>query len=269
MARDSYILEARAVGCRAEVFVNAFPAAYLTLRAGTIARPVNELLVDGQNTLDVVVEPGPHPSVSLTGDRREREVAGMSVEARISLYRAGSFPGDGSGTQLLEVRWRGDEKQKLVCPHVVRGTHALRSPFGAWLWQKAPAVTLGKKEPDEIAEVIAGAHRAFQLGDPKPVAELTRVQSAELARAYDDPGADDPNELAAMVAELTSKPGWAMEPLDRDQFDLRVVGPGGRLVECVAKDWEPIVRSRLDTDGEQFLFPMLLARLDGRWVVAR
>jgi hypothetical protein len=50
-----------------------------------------------------------------------------------------------------------------------------------------------------------------------------------------------------------------MSPLDRGQFSFRLAA-GGRLVECINKDWNAAVRATSEDDADPYEFEMFLGR---------
>ncbi|MEZ4455203.1 MAG: hypothetical protein R2882_01445 [Gemmatimonadales bacterium] len=91
----------------------------------------------------------------------------------------------------------------------------------------------------------------------------------ETARAYElSPDVGVGWALRAVVAESRNQPHWSFPGVPRDQWDLRLVA-GGRMVECIAADWEPILRSAADDEGNAFDIPLYLGRLGGRLQVLR
>src|SRR4051812_3796246 len=100
-----YILECKAEGCEAEFFLNGVPV--LTRGAprwgAFTGVPVNPLVVDGENSLEVVVRPGDVPSESRTGPFGPKQLVPCKdefVQAKLVRYPIGAVVGGPDGFEL-------------------------------------------------------------------------------------------------------------------------------------------------------------------------
>ena len=92
-----YVLELHAEGCQAEFWLNDLAVIRRGEGVGQDYNgQCNHQLVPGRNELTVVIQPGSHPSVALTGEpARQRDVLGRAVvQATLSSYPYGAVVGD-------------------------------------------------------------------------------------------------------------------------------------------------------------------------------
>lgn len=266
MARAAIVLEAQVRGCSAEYYVNDIPVARLSPEVARVAVPLNHLLVSGLNTVEMLVNPGPSPSTARAGVRALR-ATGMRAIAQVALYPADGFPGDASAPRLLELAYSGSDREEAF-PRAVGSGVELDVPFPTWAWARAPALQLDAPTIAEATQVVAALHAALRRGQPTAVAWLKRLAAQEVASAFGESATEQEARVVQLLEVAMRSPGWALAPLTDDLFDFRLCARG-RLIECVARDWDPVVRSLPDADGESIEFPMWLGRADGELRILR
>ncbi|MGE0442206.1 MAG: hypothetical protein AB7L66_05235 [Gemmatimonadales bacterium] len=270
MAIDWIVLELRAAHCRAEAWLNDIPLARVGfLQTTSEARPVNEFATQGRNELRLVVNPGPRPSVARVRTAEPARAPDAAAIATLVRYRQGAVSGDGSGQVLATAAWTAREDgEPEPFPAEAVATADVTLPLGPWGFSTAPPLALGTELEAEVADVIGILSSGLAAGEPDAYFQLGVPSLQETARAYElspDVGVET---LRAVVAESRNEPHWSFPGVPRDQWDLRLVA-GGRMVECIAADWEPILRSVTGADGGAFDIPLYLGRLGGRLQVLR
>jgi hypothetical protein len=115
----------------------------------------------------------------------------------------------------------------------------------------------------EIAAFLEGLRASLEKQDPEPFLEAGAPRFDELAKAYEDPPYKKRNILRRTTEEIAG-----MQALDPETFDLRLAA-GGRLVECLAKDWDAILREAPDKDGNVDHYDMFIGRGAGGWKMYR
>ncbi len=270
MASDWIVVECRAVGCRAELYLNDIPVARAGFDMATATTmPVNQYVVTGANEFAVVVKPGPTPAQALEPAPKPEAAGGLAVTATVSQYRRNSVSGDGSGVVLATIAWigkGGDELEQFP----VRLTAPMSVPLelGPWQWQGAEPLTLDQPTIDHVGVLIEAIRSGLAAGDPRSFLELGSMSLREIARAFGDSPEAGANVLRALVDDGRQAPHWRFPPVPRDRWSLRLVA-GGRMIECVDADWEPIVRSITDAEDNSFSMPMFVGRTATGWSVMR
>ena len=253
--------------CPVELFVNDIPVA----RAGGKFQPyasvtVPEFLIDGVNSLTLVICPGPTPSMSQRGGDcacGAKADPKMEAVARITRLVDGVPAGPGAGGALIELKWTGVSGDSL--PKVVTVTGDAGKQLGAWAWQSAEILTLNDSTRKSATEFINKIKTAYENADPEPILASGKIKAAEIARI--DPefgGAAFEEMVRGQLGEMKGSPEWKPSGLSEDQYDLRLVA-GGRLIEAIAKDWQPILRMVNDN----FRLAMLIGRVGGEWQIMR
>lgn len=252
--------------CPVELYVNDIPVT----RVGGKYQPyewvpVPEFLVDGENSLTLVICPGPTPSSATTGPCACGAVADtqMAANARFVRIDAASMAGPDEGETLLELKWSGAAGDSLPKTVTVKGD--LGPHLGPWGWQSAEVLTLDDKTRKSATEFINKMRKAYEAADPEPFITNGKIKNADAGRTYPD-YADGffENMVREMLGEMKGDPEWKPSTLSADDYDLRLVA-GGRMIEAIAKDWMPILRM---TD-DNFRLRMLIGRVDGEWQIMR
>lgn len=264
------ILEAGVFGCDAEVYLNGIPLALLlSSRNRTVSVPVMQYLVSGENHVMLAINPGSTPKTAMQGpDWTAPRDARASF--RLVSYPIDSFPGDPGGLEHLARSWTGDGQEG--------GTRGLEGmafwqadqwpvPAGPWAWESATVLDL-VASLSLIEDFIAQVHQALESRDTDVMIHLASHHLREVSAAYSLDLAQEQQAGWDFLAEEFAKPDWVMEPLDPGTYDLRACA-GGRLVECVRTDREPILREVSNAEGEYFFYPMRIGAVGGKLRILR
>ncbi len=256
--------------CGADLWLNGFPLRRRRHPGDPFASiPVHWYLVNGQNKLEVVVEPGARPTLSRehTGYRR---LIGASAIGRLIRYPIGAITDPDNGTLLGEINWQPPDDRDEAYPLVLSANIDVRTPFPRWAWQDAPVLTLDEATQKEALSVLSRAHEAFDRGEVKAMLDLLKVRFDEGLSAH--PHADRKTleeELKGWVEEVASDEVEVL-PLAPERHDMRLCA-GGRVLELIDQDNRPSQRYRTEDDeGDDVTgYPMMLARVGGRLAIVR
>jgi len=90
----------------------------------------------------------------------------------------------------------------------------------------------------------------------------------EVARAY----GLDPEVRAGIfhrvLQENSTDEDWLFETPEDDEWSFRLCA-GDRVVECLARDWTPLIKGIRVPGKGRFLYPMFVGREKGQWVIVR
>jgi hypothetical protein len=266
-----YVIEAEVKGCEAEFYLNDIAVAMNRPEAGHYhAQPVNHLVIDGENELSFIVKPGPYPSMALTGppqgksEEEHEPGGGQSVTVHLSRYPFGAVVGGPDREVLQSLAWPLEiHEEPHEYPLRMATTFTRATGTGPWVWQSSDEITLDEATRNEINAFLNGLWASLEAKDPEPFLDAAAPRFDELATAFEDPPYKKRNAFRKLAAEITT-----MQPLEPDSFDLRLAARG-RLVECLQKDWGPILRGAPDKDGNEDQYDMFLGRLDGTWKIIR
>jgi hypothetical protein len=263
-------VELRIQDCCAELFLNEIPIGRIG-PSGKIflARPANSILVKGTNTLEVLVDPGPTPSQARRNPVSKTFPAGAYAQARLAKYREGAFVGSEDTTVLAQARWPDPDEStpQLKFPLSIRRQISLDSPFGNWVWERADVIDPAK-DFSEVSSLVTELHRAFAAGNPEPFLRLSGIYFRETAVCFPDHPVDEQERrLVDDIGGNAGRRNW-VRPLVTGDLDFRVCA-GGRLVECICRDWTPVLNTLPQDDGDQFPLPLFLGRFEGKWQILR
>jgi hypothetical protein len=251
--------------CAAELWLNDIPIAKLgPTGSQNTSIPAHMYVVDGENILETVMGVGPEPSASRqAGDEPLKSNA--AVRARLVALEPGQFTGDPNAEILARIDETPNGQPEV--PRIGRGVRRLGPVFGLWAWQSLPRLRFDPATTSAVEEVLERIRDSFQRGDPSVLVDLARPKFEAAARAY--PTRTLPQiieQFEGVVRRYASTPGWGMQPLAPDQFSFRVVA-GGRLIECINKDWKATVRSAPLASGFPYYFPIFLGMNGNRLAV--
>lgn len=261
--------EVEARGCGAELYVNDIPIHRVTPQQQFISFPVRQYLLDGVNSIELLVNPGSTPFLARS-ERSHSASPEASALARLVAYEEGEWADGEGGETLLETRWAAPDASDVGFPvsKVVEGD--LGRILGPWAWQSADRLTGTAEELKAVEALIARLHAAFSERRAQPIIEAMKLSWSELHRAYPEEGSADEGaaELRASLAIAPENFSSQVLPLDRSRYSLRLCA-SGRLVQCVDIDWEPIIRTDEANGAQRWRLPIFAGCLKGEWLALR
>ncbi|MDO9020357.1 MAG: hypothetical protein Q8S73_11480 [Deltaproteobacteria bacterium] len=260
MARPAVLLDVTVEGCDVEVYVNDIPVFRVPAAAGGGMHQVDHVLVNGENVFEVLINPGSTPSVART-DKRTLPGDGVAVEVHAARCPPGTAPGETGTTSLFRFGERLPDGPTEF-PRVVRTVRPVDGSFGPWAWERAEVLQLDGELLQEATRYVQSMHGALARKSFPGFWAHNEIAHREVCIAFDVALAERQRGAEAALAELFADPAFAMAPLVAENFDYRLVG-GGRLLECIAKDWSAIVRTEPDSEGHVMRFPIMLGRYEG------
>ncbi len=260
MARAGVLFEVSVTGCDAETWVNDIPVGRAFGSVGGAVHSCNHVLVHGENTFEVLVNPGSKPSTARS-EKRTLPGDGVAVSAHLALCPPGTSPGDPGTTTLFRYDWAAPDGE-MEFPHPVATSCALDPPFGPWAWEQAAPLVLDATLRAEVAAYLRSLRQSLSSRSFPAFWAHNEVTHHEVAVAHDLALADRRTAAEGALRERFAEPTFAMEEVDAEALDLRLVARG-RLVECLAADWGAAVRTQADGEGRVMRFPLLLGRVDG------
>lgn len=267
-----YVAEVDTWGCEVEFYLNDVPM----LRRGPLhgeqcAGPVHHGLIDGENEMGVIVQPGPQPSSALRGEVLPRSWQADQRQwatATLHRYPHGAVVGSPDGEQLASLRFELDDGDtERPFPRVAATRFDLGAMFGPWSWQRAQPLTLDSRVTQEVVAFLQPLHEAMSHGNFAPWIDALAHLHSEWERAYELPRLTKALEVMKAIEMDRAERKWNMQPFDATRLDLRLCGER-RLVECVARDGKPLFRTTAE-QGRVSHFPAILGRLDGAWRILR
>ncbi len=257
-------------GCTAELFVNRIPVVRLRPGYGPIENnAVEQMLVPGENRLEVLVEPGPRPT-SAWSVERQLDYQPMKVVGRLIRFPAG-VPGFVKyGDLLAEAAFTWDEGGPLhqTFPIVATATAQLGTAHGRWGWQDAPVLSASTELNDEACVLLDELAHVIRNKDAAGLERMVTHKTQDMARAY-------PALTPAVMSQQIAEGIRHLEPLDdpivardRNNHDFRLVAEG-RMLEIVDTSYAPSFGVRNPDSLNPQPYRMMLSRVNGALRIVR
>jgi hypothetical protein len=259
------VLRLETIGVAAEASLNGVPLARTPARGGAVTVPIHEYTCSGANQLELVVEPPPPGGVAAPQPLLSNGQRGASL--RLLLPRIGQAAHPENARTLAQIDWAPLDGEVTQIPHSIVQAVDLPIAFPRWRWLDAPAVPDAQALLGPAAAYLQGLALALLKGDVEPLVLAARVRFEELALAYQRNIADDVIRFKQQLQAL-----HAAQPLQpvMPKADALLLRPlaGGRLLDCLRPDGEPVLQSPV-AGGGRAVWPLRLAVIEGRFYVVR
>lgn len=261
------VLRLRSRGVAAEAWLNGVPLARTPRGGGDCCIPVHEFVVAGDNRLELWVDP---PPLGATASVPVSPVYGdgaAAADAALLLPRVGQLASDQTARVLGQVAWASPEGEVYRPPVQLAQTLDIPVRFPRWRWLDAPPVADVGSLLGAAATFLQDLAIALSRGDAEHMVVTAKLRFEELALAYQRPIADDLARWRARVQLLHAQKALRPELPTPESLHLRPVADG-RLLECLAADGLPVLRSARP-DGSRVYWPMRLAAVERRFYPLR
>ncbi|MCZ6853893.1 MAG: hypothetical protein O7G86_08230 [Gammaproteobacteria bacterium] len=250
-------------GCIVELYVNDIPVRRATADGQSFSSfPVNQFLISGDNELAILVQPGPTPQAARSSPVQAEPCA---VTSRLVKYPEGVFPSDPSGQLLIEIAWQREDGNQF--PARREAVVSLGGMFGRWKWQDADVLTESDLGDPQLQRFVRDLQEAFASNRWQHIAELSQIRYVEGAAAY--VGRDAARVSAMFVKSMerqSSGSDWNVGP--QPPLGLRLCA-NGRMIQLISDDWLPLLRTEDLEYGEPFTLPVLVSRIEGKYLIVR
>lgn len=264
------ILRVQSQGCAAEVQLNGLPVARLGPQGGCLSLPVHEYAVAGRNRLAFTAGPVP-----LEGEAppAQPKVADGKIAIRVvlALCHQGQSPVDPNARVLSQMSWSPGLHEKHEWPFSFGQDVELPVNFPRWRWLDAPVIAQGPALHRQVLELLQQTAIEFQQGNPDGYLNAARLRTEELALAYQRNPAAWTQQIREHFQQLFESQALAtVVPPEPDALVLRPVAQG-RLVECLARDGDPILRTVAGKEppASRMAWPLRLAQVEGKLYILR
>lgn len=270
MIEQYMMLELASPSCWAEAYLNGVPISRAGPQTPILeAQPVNHLVVGGQNVLELLMEPGPTPSRAFETSGERISDGKLKGSLKLALYPEGAFPEDPGVTELAQISWAPPAGERFQTP--VRQSASFSLPLWAprWSWQSAPALALTETVVRSVHQLLMYLSANLAQKNPEPFIQYAHTRFQEVAAAFGRGVQDEIREFREEFQSIAAEPDWQMGPVRLETLDLRLCGDG-RLIECVDRDWLPVLRTVRQEDGLiRLRYPIFLAQVGGNWQIVR
>lgn len=261
------LLHVQAQGAPAEVSMNGLPIATLGPQGGRLCLPVHEYALAGRNRLSMRVGPaagGEAPPKPMVSQGR------VAIRVVLALCNQGQSPVDPNARVLSQMAWSPGLNEKHDWPFVFNQDVELPVTFPRWRWLDAPVIDLNDALARQALDLVQQLALDLQLGSPDSFLLAARLRTEELALAYQRPPAAWNQGIREHIQQLFEAQALTVLPPEPADLVLRPVAQG-RLVECLAADGGPALRTQpsVDPAWPQVFWPLRLAQVEGKLYVLR
>lgn len=262
------VLRLESVGVVAEASLNGVPLARTGATRRALTLPVHEYTLAGANLLELAIQPPPPGQPAAREPLLSDGQRGASL--RLLLPRIGQLAHPENARTLAQIDWAPAAGVVTEVPHTISQTAELPIAFPRWRWLDAPVVDNAAELMPQALVFLQGLALGLARGDPEPLVQAARLRFEELAQAYQTKLADDVGRFRVHVQALHAKAALQPTMPKAGALLLRPLA-GGRLLECLAPDGQPLLQSQLTSavGGGQVSWPLRLAAIDGRFYVLR
>ena len=272
MTDTFFVLECSVEGCRAEFWMNDIPVIRLNEGAGFAGLPINHLLIEGENELEMVLFHGNLPPLSKLGsippEGPESVQPTQSASVSLCRYPFGAAVGGPDRVELFRQEWKPTEEMEVSVPFTVKGTCEPDAGVPRWRWQDADPLELDRDTVVDLVEFLETMRASIEEGDPEPFLEKSAIRLEDIAEAFGNEPSEKADLIRRVIPQDVDNEGFGLDPLDPAMFSFRLCG-GGSLVEAIGMDWAPLIRGGPDSQGNPIAYDMVLARFDGEWAIVR
>jgi hypothetical protein len=221
---------------------------------------VHEYLTPGRNQVQLVVEPGPTPARTFEAGRAPLAVpAKMFARLRVMHMPAGTFPEDEGVRMLLNLDFAPPAGTPLPVPVILNGEVGSPPWVPRWAWPEARLLPEGEAVRGFVLNFLNRIVVSMNQGDLEPYLTAAQIRFNEISAAYQLPVEQQLESFRRQFARISAEPGFQMQPIDAATAELRYCGEG-RVLECLTKDWRPLLRSVPRPDGSsRYQLPTKLA----------
>ncbi len=198
----------------------------------------------------------------------------MSASARLARYPVGAVAGTDPADTILEVSWsaygefRSLREAEQPFPKWVANSGDLGPLFGFPHWHHFRELTLDEPTLASLRAFVLEVRDEIEAGEAEPVLKRSRAKFQEVSRAYGVDPSERSDIFRKLLSENSGDEDWLFQTPEAEDWSFRLCA-SNRLVECLARDWTPLVKGIRVPGKGRFMFPMLVGAIDSGWIIAR
>lgn len=257
--------------CAAEFYFNDIPVRKMEATENFHSLNAHHLVLDGSNQMEIVVNPGPTPSVAKkvsTESTNEKPDGDPKACMRLVKYPVGAYAGDTvTGKAVMQLNWELAklELTSFAYPMFTSTKVDLGKMLGPWFWQQCSPVNFEQELP-RIHQAVEALYTAFISGDAQTVVRMSEAALRDIGKAL--PAYGEQGFREDMLADIQTNKVLTEKalPYDAELTDFRLCA-NGRLVQLINKDWSHTIKMPEDEEGEVYELPAFIGKLRDQWFV--
>jgi hypothetical protein len=253
-------------GCSAEVLLNDIPVGRVGPRDGALCMPVHEYLLEGDNEISLVIDPGAPGQPTATAPKFADDTVGVSF--RLLVPRTGQVASALTARAVAEIDWAVPAGDVYTSPLTLTRSAVLPVKFPRWRWLDVPEITDIEAQRPLIAAFFQGIAVDLLRGDAESFLTASRLRIEELGQAYGRPVAELVTRMRSRLHLLHATKALKMTIPSAPEYVFRSCA-GGRLIECLGGTGLPLLSTLPAPDGTSSAWPVRVAVVSGRCHVLR
>lgn len=258
---DRHVLQLNTYGLSAVIGINRAHTVVDRNGAGVgTIRPINEWVMPGENTLDILLAPA------------EGDPGVDTAEVKAALFVADPARGDDApATTLVQFAWPLPPPARASLPYMVSMPFAVTSPPPTTLWVDAPVIAdLTEADRNDILAVIERYRAALLDHDASTAFTLMEYRYRDVARAHGHDQDAMETSVREHYAELFARAPLHCPPLSRAEAVFTLVG-AGKVVMVNRGLGTHALHFESGTAPTRTFFDIgiHMARIDGLWTIVR
>ena len=150
-------------------------------------------------------------------------------------------------------------------PFTIKQNKTFNFNIGKWEWQKTDPIKLNKEVISEVKKILSAIYDSFNSGNPDLLIPFTEKSVIDLSNSYGS-NVDKRIERIANFVRNFYKSKRKLVPLSDIKFALRLCA-NNKLIDCIADDYNPIIRSYKDEYGGEFFYSVKIGRINKKWYI--
>lgn len=255
---------------KVEIRVNDIPVLVDgTEDMSSVSMPINDALVSGQNTVDVMLTPsGANAKFTSACSMSLEIIRSASMTRSAERHAIGSLDiEDCSDTKALSQRYPG------VTQSNNRMTYSIKIDAGdifpRWAWQDGLDIKQDQAEFDSLLKAYSDIHALFQAKDAKALEQRLSLKTDEFKQCFFAESIDAAKKRV-LYTELLQDKSAKLQPLWKKNMQLQLFAHG-KLARIADPDGDsPIIFLTGESGNTAYVVKLIFMKNQhGDWVVVR
>lgn len=251
-----YFISIKSLNYDIEIWINNIPLMKLNGFDNDHILDITKLIIPNENILEVVTAPGETPSTSRRSSPEPSSDQSNVIQAAII---------DENNNFLLPLF---ESKILPPFPSILKNTFFIgKDSTRQWSWTKADPINKINTSP--IREILTTLNKNRLNSNFESLFELKITSYKEYSYIEEEDFlVFRKKTIKKLKMILNYYQSNKLNPiiLPEKEWDLRLVGKGN-LIECIGKDWYPIVRTTTRKNGSFSGERIFIGKLNGEWKI--
>lgn len=260
MLQEIYYLRLHAAGCVAEAWLNGIAVSRVDPGHCRLdGRPVHDYLLPARNIVTLVVSPGALAAHPFAPADPYSAAPGLFATLDLLAGPRGVLPDDPAVRKLASLVWRPAPGTAVSPPVLLNAEAELPVWLPRWSWLEATPVAPSPELNQLVFVFVRRLAEGFRAGDPSPYLQFAGTRFREVAQAFKMKEEETRANFLRQWQSVSSRDGFRFSLPDPAQLAVRVMA-GGKMLDCIDPNFQPILRAEPLEDGSTpLLYPLRLS----------